>query len=411
MPSTVNKPGTLRAQFETIEKALLKLAPLWKPQPFKQRRPPWCESHPELAEALLALDGDTYARLFHNDDALQSFLAQYVPDFSGLQALTQLPESSPQTQRAERHLDWEIPGRKWQQIDRFSRAIGTVHGALLEWCGGKGHLGRVLAMRNQVPVTTLEHNGELCAEGERLAMRAGVQQVFHQVDVLSPLSPALGGFHTVALHACGELHRTLLRRVIADGLEAVDIAPCCYHLGSGERYQAFNEYARLQLSRDDLRLAVTGNATSSPREVRLRDREMAWKLGFIELRNVLQNDDGYQNLRPVDKRWLKAGFEDFCHALASRECLELPKGIDWQHYETLGWQRQREVMRLSLPRHAVRRGLELWLVLDMALALRQHGYEVRLQNFCPPYISPRNILLSARRLRQGDDSGNRGVYP
>jgi len=390
------QPG-LTAWFEALDSLLLELAPLWKPQPFKQRRPAWCEAHPDMATTLLALDDARYQELFCDTAALQTFLSQYIPGFSGLQTLTRLPEAVLQAAKAERHLDWEIPGRKWQQIDRFSRALGPLSGPLLDWCGGKGHLGRVLALRHQLPVTTLEHNAKLCAEGERLATRAGVRQIFHQVDVLSPGSPSLAGLHPVALHACGELHRSLVRRVLDEGLQAVDIAPCCYHLGSEEHYRPFNEQARLRLARDDLRLAVTGSATSSARERRLRDQEMAWKLGFIELRSTLCKDHGYQNLRPVDKRWLKEGFEAFCRALAARECLELTTGIDWQHYEALGWRRQAEVMRLSLPRHAVSRALELWLVLDMALVLEQHGYHVRLQSFCPRHISPRNLLLSARR--------------
>ena len=299
---------------------------------------------------------------------------------------------------AERHLDWEIPGRKWQQIDRFSQAIAPIETSVLEWCGGKGHLGRVLALRHGIQVKTLEYDAALCTHGERLATRAGVQQIFQAVDVLSPQLPSLAGYHAVALHACGELHRTLLRNAIAAGLASVDIAPCCYHLGSGEVYRPFNTDARLQLTRDDLRLAVTGNATSSARELRLRDREMAWKLGFITLRADLSGDEGYRNLRPVDKSWLRGDFETFCRLLAAREGVDLDGDIDWPDYEAGGWQRQREVMRLSLPRHAVRRALELWLVLDMALALQNHGYEVRLQSFCPTHISPRNILLSARRL-------------
>jgi len=387
----------LHQWFEGLDELLSELSAIWKPQPFKHRRPAWCDEHPQLEEELLALDDAGYQQLFADEGSLQAFLSGHIEAFAGLQALTHVPEAAIQTGKAEAHLDWEIPGRKWQQIDRFVRAMGKVNGPLLEWCGGKGHLGRVLALRKQVPVRTLEVDAELCTQGEQLARRAGVEQVFHRVDVLSPHSPPLSGLHPVALHACGELHRKLLRRVIDEGLEAVDLAPCCYHLGCGEHYRPFSEGARLTLRRDDLRLAVTGHATASRRELEQRDQEMAWKLGFIELRYRLQGNDEYQDLRPVDRRWLKLGFEGFCRALAGRESLALPAGIDWQGFEAQGWRRQHEVMRLSLPRHAVRHALELWLVLDMALELQQAGYEIRLQRFCPAYISPRNLLLSARR--------------
>ncbi|OOZ39747.1 hypothetical protein BOW53_10240 [Solemya pervernicosa gill symbiont] len=123
---------------------------------------------------------------------------------------------------------------------------------------------------------------------------------------------------------------------------------------------------------------------------------MAWKLAFLKL--VLPNESGsYHPLKPIDKTWLRSGFENFCCKLAKRESLMLPKEIDWFEAERAGWQRQGEVMRLSLLRHAVRRAVELWLVLDAVTFLQANGYEVRLGSFCSREITPRNILISARR--------------
>lgn len=391
------EPNSLQERFIALQQVLLDLQAVWRPQPFKQRRLAWCDEYPRLAEALLALDDASYQQLFDDSDALHSFLAQYIEAFSGLKALTHLPEAARQTTRAEPHLDWGIPGRKWQQIERFAQAMGDMRGPLLEWCGGKGHLGRLLARRNKVTVTTLEVDAELCAQGEQLARRAGVTQVFHRVDVLSPHLSLLSGLHPVALHACGELHRRLVRKAVAEGSAGLDLAPCCYHLGSSEDYVPFSPEAELALSRDDLRLAVTATATASARETRLRDQEMAWKLGYIDLRNDLQGTDNYHNIKPINKAWLKLGFEGFCRKLAEREDLELPGRIDWDGYEAKAWQRQREVMRLSLVRHGIRRALELWLVLDMALFLQGHGYTIKLSEFCDPGLTPRNILLSAHR--------------
>ena len=53
--------------------------------------------------------------------------------------------------------------------------------------------------------------------------------------------------------------------------------------------------------------------------------------------------------------------------------------------------------RLESVRLAFRRPLELWLVCDMAVYLEQHGCRVNLGSFCTPSITPRNLLLSARR--------------
>lgn len=301
------------------------------------------------------------------------------------------------------HLTWAIPGRKWDQIEAFARAIGPVQRPLLEWCGGKGHLGRLLAVQWQQPVTTLEHDATLCAAGEQLAQRAHVEQRFVTADALdASAATRLPGHHAVALHACGELHRTLVRQAVAARLPAFDIAPCCYHLlfGKREQYQPFTPLATLSLNADELRLSVTETVTSSRRVVSQRDQETAWKLGFDQLQRHLMGDDRYHPIKPVEKAWLPAGFEGFCRILAEREGLEITGPIDWSHFEEMGWQRRGEVMRLNLLRYALRRPLELWLVLDMVCYLEEAGYRVTFGTFCERNVTPRNLLISARLMAE-----------
>jgi hypothetical protein len=55
-------------------------------------------------------------------------------------------------------------------------------------------------------------------------------------------------------------------------------------------------------------------------------------------------------------------------------------------------------MRLSIPRHACRRALELWLAFDLAEYLETCGYEPSLSTFCDRQLTPRNLLLTARRV-------------
>lgn len=62
-----------------------------------------------------------------------------------------------------------------------------------------------------------------------------------------------------------------------------------------------------------------------------------------------------------------------------------------------GWKRSRDVRAFELIRVAVRRPLEVWLVLDMALGLAGEGYEVEVGEFCGRELTPRNLLIRARR--------------
>ncbi len=371
---------------------------LWHPQPFKQSRPAWCERLPVLTEQLLRLSDDELAMMQGDHFALLALLRPYLPELSDMTPLTAVAEAefcalkplNPRFHSA-------IPGRKWQQIQAFSAAVGKVERPILEWCGGKGHLGRLMAMQWQQPVTTLEWDAQLCAAGEQLVQRSGVDQHFKNIDVLAPLPKRLiQQQHTIALHACGELHCTLIRQAVAHQLPAFDLAPCCYYRTHEKSYSPFTDGLTLQLDHNALRLAVTGVATASRRELKWRDREMVWKLGY-EL--ILQQQLGlpYQPIKPFNKQWLREGFEHFCQHLAQRDSHKLPDNIDWQHYQTEGQQRQRESMRLSLPRFAFRRALEIWLVLDMACYLELSGYHVQISHFCDRTLTPRNLLLSARR--------------
>ena len=52
---------------------------------------------------------------------------------------------------------------------------------------------------------------------------------------------------------------------------------------------------------------------------------------------------------------------------------------------------------LELLRGLFRRPLEVWLLLDRALYLQEQGYRVRLGQFCPAQLTPRNLLLLAER--------------
>jgi len=386
-------------RLQLLDQLLQQFELLWRPQPFKERRPEWCLQYPELSAALLQLDDSELEGFNSHPDSLLPWLSRYLPQLDSLQQLTGLVELSNnrKTVVENRFFD-SVPGRKREQIKAFTGTIGEVALPLLEWCGGKGFLGRLLGFVWQQPVTTLEWDAILCRAGEKLSQRSQVEQKFYVQDVLQPELPViLSNKHAVALHACGGLHRQLIRRGVSEHSEMLDIAPCCYAVGVTDCYLPFCDFTQLQLCRDDLRLAVTETVTAGRGEIRQRDIEMAWKLGFNRLRADLSGNTEYQPLKPIPKAWLKLGFSQYCRSLAIREGLELPGDVDWQSYQEHGLMRQREVMRLLLVRHAFRRAIELWLVLDMVCWLEQQGYRVRLGTFCERELTPRNIMISARR--------------
>ena len=371
---------------------------LWHPQPFREIRPAWCEKYPALTAQLLALDDQAAERFNRDGQAARTLLATYFPDFSELEALSQLPAHA---QSASGELGsrwaWEIPGRKQSQIEAFSAAARPAGLPVLDWCAGKGHLGRLLALQWQLDVSSLEIDAQLCAEGEALARKARASQKFACKNALTATDAFSRNQHAVALHACGDLHRHLISQGSEAGIARFDIAPCCYYRGVGEYYQPLAGDLITPVTRDDARLAVTETVTASPRLTRQRDKEMAWKLGFAALRRELTGEADYRSFKPVPAAWFRDDFPAFALAMAQRENLPLAREKTVASFEVQGWQRQREVMRLSIVRHAFRRSLEVLLVQDLGLYLEAKGYEVAIGSFCARQLTPRNLLISAQR--------------
>ncbi|GAB3410532.1 class I SAM-dependent methyltransferase [Flindersiella endophytica] len=371
---------------------------IWRPAPFHLRRPGWCADWPELADAVLRLDEQTLDRLSHHPRAAHDWLAPLLPVVRLLDDLTRLPRlplrSPPPTSA---RFDAGVPHRKRAQVEAFAAHTFPARTPLLDWCAGKGHLGRRLAVADRVPVHSLEIDPRLCAEAGRLAGRAGADQTVVCADALDELSHEyVEGRSVLALHACGPLHRKLVERAAHAGARSYLISPCCYHSGVSGTYEPFAAQAALPLDAGAMRLAVTETVTA-PSHVRRRlARDQAWKLGFIALRDSLEGE-AVRTFRPVPARWLAGDFAAFCQALARRENVKLPSGIDWSHWVAAGERRRAEVRRLELVRHAFRRALELWLGLDLAAGLETAGFDVRVGAFCERSLTPRNLVVRASR--------------
>lgn len=370
---------------------------LWHPQPFREIRPQWAIEQPALTTELLALDDDAVEKLNHDGQAANDLLAKYFPEIGELAALSEMPAhaASPLLEHGSRWA-WEIPGRKQSQIEAFAAAARSVDLPVLDWCAGKGHLGRLLALQWAQEVTSLEIDSTLCEAGEQLAAKGRVRQKFSCKNALTVTNAFLPEQHAVALHACGDLHRRLITGGAEAGVARFDVAPCCYYRGVADVYQPLSGSLQTRLTRDDTRLAVTETVTASPRLTRQRDKEMAWKLGFDTLRRELSDSAAYHSFKPVPSAWFRGDFAQFVSLMAQRENLASPSANLLAGFEQRGWQRQRDVMRLSIVRHAFRRPLEIWLVLDLACYLEQQGYTVKIGRFCERQLTPRNLLISAQ---------------
>ncbi|MGL5410732.1 MAG: methyltransferase, partial [Shewanella sp.] len=294
-----------------------------------------------------------------------------------------------------------IPGRKLGQICAFSACLPPHQGEYLEWCAGKGHLARWVSLSQRVPVRCIEWQAQLCQEGEQLAQRDHALLSFYCADAFAAQTAQLLAphHHAIALHACGDLHSQLVKNVVDKQLAGVSLSPCCYHLIHSSHYQPLSDLAKvspLQLSKADLKLPLQETVTGGARIARLREQEVIWRLAFDCLQQQVRQVTQYLPVPSMAKSLLSGSFADFCQWAAEQKQITLPSGLDYEYFLSKGQMRFLEVAKMDLVRHLFRRPLELWLTLDKACYLQQHGYQVTIGEFCPKPMTPRNILLNAQ---------------
>lgn len=393
----------LLERFQTLDQFLYTYQNLWRPRPFHYLSLPWESEFPELANWLRSR---TLEQAKESDASLTDLEApepfpQLARQAFHLAALGELPRSSAPTQPDR--FSVEVPGRKLEQIQAFASHLSFVRQPRhwVDWCSGKGHLGRWLTQAQQ-HLTCLEYDPTLVESGNQLSHRLGINAEHLQQDVLAAdcdrhLNPTRT---PVALHACGDLHIRLLQLASSRGCTQLAIAPCCYNRIASTHYQPLSAAAQaspLLLSRDDLALPLCETVTAGARVRRLRDRSMAWRLAFDLLQRQLRDIDQYLPTPSLPGHWLDKPFPQFCEDLANLRGLPSPGFQEWQDLEARGWQRLAEVRNLELLRNLFRRPLELWLLLDRALYLMEQGYSAKLGSFCDYRLSPRNLLLLAER--------------
>ena len=428
--------------FATVDAGLVSGESLWRPKPWRTLPVPWRHTHQQLHRDVLRLSDLELEGLQADDEALYDWLSVRVPPFKLMaEASSTLHAAAsscaPSVQRARGRAHAGVPGKKWAQVEAFAAAVPKRRLPAIEWCSGKGFLSqRLLAHGTVSSSVCLEIDASLVQKGQELASRKALPLTFVQWDCLGaePLPPGAGAEERaahVALHACGGLHRQMVRSAVLAGAGQVAVAPCCYHRHpTGEHWHPLSRTAaasRLSLSQSDLKLASAGECAAKRRDQRLREREQHWRLAFAawHRRAHARKGGGGRSDEKVD--WARAsrlpsvptpllsqgssseatlnGFKSFCEwgAMADGESLPTRSMLGsalgaWTEREArlclaLGAAQSARIARLELVRQAFRRPLEIWLILDLCLYLEEEGYAVHVAEICARSLSNRNLMV------------------
>ena len=393
--------------FDGLTELLCRHKALWTETAFVRNELSWRADYPRLHRDLLALS-EADLRALEGEGELLCFLSSYLPD---LERLNDAPivTSTRHQWRAHESATLGVSERKRVQIEGFVNALlgskmtMTRDSSLIDWCSGRGFLARAMHAASGARV--------LCLERDTKLHRADLpeQVTFLAHDVLEPLDSAhLHNSHLhTALHACGDLHLSMLRQAARAGVPELACSPCCYHFTAEKLYRGLSQRAResgLQPTRDELRLATAETTTANALDRKLRHRELLWRVAFDLHLRQLRGVDAYTRTPSVKKSLLKTSFNSFAQSLA--DALERKGRRDFE-FSPLSEQAEEELLRraqaklsilsrLEKAQLAFRPALERWLLLDRALFLQERGYQVEIQKFCAKYRSGRYHVILAK---------------
>lgn len=265
---------------------------------------------------------------------------------------------------------------------------------------GRGQLTTQAASRLAVPALGLERDPERVEVARALAGTVPVR--FVTADVLSaeqPLLalPALPHRVLMALHGCGQLGDALITAAAATGASVL-LLGCCPQKIRGTQRDALvpggpafprevlglaNVLARKQGVEGDLRDALAMKETRRAVRELLAARGVAVAAG--------------EEMRGVNRRKPNAGLAVLAEAACQSRALSPPTPDEITTARERAHAHYRTERRMMLPRSMLGRALEIFIALDRALYLQQHGYRVHVLELFPATISPRNLAVLGRK--------------
>lgn len=296
--------------------------------------------------------------------------------------------------------------RKRAQIDAFARLVLPLTSRatrVVDVGSGHGHLTREIAAQAALPVVGLERDATLAGRARELSSGASpALPTFEVTDVLRDGLPLTAGDLVIGLHACGELGDALAAAVARAGASLAFVGCCLQKRRATSRHPlcvpAPELTAALDLPRALLglsNLAARDEGVEATRAENLAGRERRLALNWL-----LAGGPGRLRLgAEIDGLNRRAAHDELPVLVGRAFALRgwpapSPEAID----EAARWARtaHARARRLSLPRAMLARVLEVYVLLDRALHLEEHGLSVRVGTLFPASVSARNLALVAQ---------------
>lgn len=200
----------------------------------------------------------------------------------------------------------------------------------------------------------------------------------------------------IGLHSCGSLSNSLIHFALKNNIKHLINFGCCYHrLKSNYNLSIFAKENGIKLTENALHLAEVSSAVIS-------SKEMQKKINFKSYRYTLHyylKDHFNLDFYPIG-RTSKLDYQKPFYLYAKKyspnsilEFVENKKLTQFFNHKNVQ-EKVKSNIAADIIRLQLGRLIELYIILDRALYLEEHGKDVKITEVFNRAISPRNIMIS-----------------
>jgi hypothetical protein len=297
-----------------------------------------------------------------------------------------------------------VSSRKREQLSSLLGALPALAAPaarIVDVGAGSGHFTRLAASHFSRAALGLERNPERVESASTRALaQGGDAALFAEFAVIDAgREPLLlrSDDLAIGLHACGELGDALVSAVAESGADLALVSCCLQKISALTRSPLSSR--GLPLERETLGLSnLTSQARGVETEIQLtmRARQARYALRRLLLARGLDIPPGAE-MHGINRRRAHAGLRDITDRALLQRGLAAASNAEVDEHERAAARHFEVIRRLSLPRNMLARAVELSVVLDRAMRLRECGYAVCVATLFDRAVTPRNIALFASR--------------
>ncbi len=325
--------------------------------------------------------------------------------------------------REEVHPD-ELPSWAWNFVKEKKRhEINQIRGVLaklhdmkeikvIDIGGGTGQLGRILSLYHGIPVTSIDMNGEFQELGKKRLAKYPKPEGHADLEFINTFfdetifqrQPELEtqcGENSliVGLHTCGPLAIEQMRAGLKTKSRSLFNFACCYNKLDEAKDVNLSMYSKskgLPLNQYALTLATRGHANMTITEYQFKKRVKTFRytLQLLCLKNGISNR--LESVGSAVPSVYRGEFEDYAASKLSYAGVDhaFTKEEMRKFYQDQSIQNEVERMfYANLIRWQLGRVLEMYILTDRVLWLKEEGLEPTLKQYFDEDLSPRNIGL------------------